>query len=316
MDLDGKFPRGLNPRLEALGAEWGRLPTPPQRLQAARDWYRRQGFRYTLQPGRLPEQAPLDAFLFERRRGFCGHYASSFTALMRAAGVPARVVSGYRGGRWIQPLGGEGYLDLRQSDAHAWSEVWLEGSGWVSVDPSGWIDNQRTGRASRWTGSGPTAWLEQQWWGLDLAWTRLWLGFDRQQQEALLQRLLGPWLPWLGLFGLLAAALALGSGLGLMSLLQRSQEQDAGRRKLDRLLLQLKQQSMEPLAGETLIHFGQRLRQRWPQLQPQLEQLINRYQQLHFAGQGLNRRERRELDGLFKTLGRRIQRLPQRGTPH
>ena len=76
----------------------------------------------------LPLQPPteasdsLDNFLFERQVGFCGHYAGGFTALMRAAGVPARVVSGYQGGRLIRPISGNAYLAIRQSDAHAWSE--------------------------------------------------------------------------------------------------------------------------------------------------------------------------------------------------
>ena len=136
---DLTLPRGQNPRLEALAAQWAELEQPETRLRAAEQWFRGTPFRYTLQPGALPERAPLDSFLFERQQGFCGHFASAFTALMRAAGVPARVVSGYQGGEWVTPWGAAGYLEIRQADAHAWSEVWLDGEGWRRVDPTAWI---------------------------------------------------------------------------------------------------------------------------------------------------------------------------------
>jgi len=306
-----QLPAGVNPRLEALGGSWAVLPSPLQRLRAARDWYRSHGFSYTLQPGTLPERAPLDAFLFERRRGFCGHYASSFTALMRAAGLPARVVSGYRGGRWVEALGGQRYLELRQSDAHAWSEVWLPGSGWVSVDPSRWVGAQEGATLMRRSGSVPFVWLQQQWWALDLVWTRLWLGFDRNTQASLLQWLLGPLLPGLGFIVLLAVALTLGLGLGGLALLRRRSPVDASRRQLERLLDQLQRHGLEPRPGETLAGFATRLEQRWPDLGPQWRQLVSTYQRLRFAPPERGQPGRGELEHQCRALGRRIQRLPR-----
>jgi transglutaminase-like putative cysteine protease len=94
--------------------------------------FREQEFFYTLEPPGLASNA-VDDFLFNTRRGFCEHFASAFTFLMRAAAVPARVVTGYQGGT-INPFSGD--MTVRQSDAHAWSEVWLEGRGWVRVDPT------------------------------------------------------------------------------------------------------------------------------------------------------------------------------------
>jgi hypothetical protein len=82
----------------------------------------------------------VDDFLFNTRLGFCGHYASAFAFLMRAAGLPARVVTGYLGGEW-NPIGR--YFIVRQSDAHAWTEVWLEGRGWARVDPTGVVAPER-----------------------------------------------------------------------------------------------------------------------------------------------------------------------------
>ena len=139
---DRSLPAGQLPRLQALGASWRALPYDRDRLAAAEAWFRQQPFRYTLEPGLTGD---FDAFLFDRQEGFCGHYAGAFAALMRAADVPSRVVSGYLGGRRVEPLGGPAYLDLRQSDAHAWSEVWLQGKGWQPVDPTTWVSQTDRG---------------------------------------------------------------------------------------------------------------------------------------------------------------------------
>jgi hypothetical protein len=101
--------------------------------------YRQENFAYTLQPPRLARDS-VDDFLFNTRQGFCEHYASSFTFLMRAAGIPARVVTGYQGGE-KNDLGD--YYVLRQYDAHAWSEVWLADQGWIRVDPTGAVAPER-----------------------------------------------------------------------------------------------------------------------------------------------------------------------------
>jgi len=87
---------------------------------------------YTHTPDLLLDD-PIDEFLFETRKGFCEHYAAAFTVLMRAAGIPARIVTGYLGGN-VNPIGN--YLIVRQRDAHAWSEVWLQDKGWVRIDPT------------------------------------------------------------------------------------------------------------------------------------------------------------------------------------
>jgi hypothetical protein len=104
--------------------------------------FREQPFVYTMQPPRLADNA-VDEFLFSTRKGFCEHYASAFTVVMRAAGIPARVVTGYQGGEF-NPYGG--YLIVRQSDAHAWSEVWIDGRGWLRVDPTAAVAPERIER--------------------------------------------------------------------------------------------------------------------------------------------------------------------------
>jgi transglutaminase-like putative cysteine protease len=277
------LPTGANPRLEALGASWASGP-PLERLRRVERWMRAQPFRYTRQPGVLPEKAPLDDFLFKRREGFCGHFASSVSALLRAAGLPSRVVSGYAGGSWVKPVSGVGYLDLRQSDAHAWSEVWIEGLGWVAVDPSLWVSGGGTAPASMVARGGNLfSWLERQWWGLDLAWTRWWLGYDARSQEALLQLLLGDRREALGVILLGAIALSLAGGLALLSWLRQRGEGDPQRRELDRCLLAFGRQGWVPRAGETLPQLANRLRQRCPELDPELATFVACYQAVRFG---------------------------------
>lgn len=104
------------------------------------DRFRVEPYVYTLRPGLLPEQDSIDAFLFQSQRGFCEHYASAFVFMMRAAGVPARVVAGYQGGE-INPINKT--VIVHQFDAHAWAEVWLASRGWVRVDPTAAISPLR-----------------------------------------------------------------------------------------------------------------------------------------------------------------------------
>jgi transglutaminase-like putative cysteine protease len=135
-----QLPPEGNPRSRALAAELAARHVDPLAItEAMLRMFREQPFVYTLDPPRLAENA-MDEFLFETRRGFCEHYAAAFTLVMRAAGVPARVVTGYQGGEF-NPLGG--YLIVRQSDAHAWSEIWVEGRGWLRVDPTAAVAPER-----------------------------------------------------------------------------------------------------------------------------------------------------------------------------
>jgi len=291
--VDLTLPVGSNPAMEALGERWRALPQPEQRLAAAEAWFRSQNFRYSRTPGALPARQGLDVFLFERREGFCGHYASAFTALMRAAGVPARVVSGYLGGRWVQPLGGTPYLDLRQSDAHAWSEVWLPNRGWQRVDPSGWVGasaSNPAGVAS--SAAGPSnlqgwrlamQWLQWQWWGLDLAWNRWWLGFDQASQEALLQRLFGDQRESLGLVLLGGAGGLLALGIGWLQWLQAPARGDRLDRDLRAVVGRLQHAGIEPAPGETFEQLCLRACEHLPGSREPLQELSRCHQLLRFA---------------------------------
>jgi transglutaminase-like putative cysteine protease len=141
--IDTALPGTANPRTrkfaatlrESSASDW-------EYIQAVLRKFRQEEFYYTLKPDLLGEDS-VDDFLFRTRRGFCEHFASAFTTLVRAANIPARVVTGYQGGEY-NSLGD--YLLVRQSDAHAWSEVWLEDRGWVRVDPTAAVAPQRVER--------------------------------------------------------------------------------------------------------------------------------------------------------------------------
>lgn len=134
------LPPNINPRTQQLVEQWQAKEQDPARLVSlVLQFYRTEKFRYTLQPPILG-QNEFDDFLFTTRAGFCEHYAGSFVYLMRKLGIPARVVTGYQGGE-INPV--DGILTVRQSDAHAWTEVWLHGQGWLRIDPTSAVAPER-----------------------------------------------------------------------------------------------------------------------------------------------------------------------------
>lgn len=282
--VDLTLPPGSNPRLQSIGAGWRDLPLQ-DRVQAAYNLFVGQQLRYTLTPPRLPEQAPLDALLFDTRAGFCEHFASAFTALMRAAAVPARVVVGYQGGEWVGPGAlGPGYLEVRQSDAHAWSEIWLESEGWVRVDPTAWVSPERIsqGSVAAMPGRGPgVGWwhgVERSWTQLDLAWNRWVVSFDGVQQASLL----GPSQRWQGLALLAGLALTL---IPMVWWLQRSPpaRRDPDRARLEQVLRLLEQRGLRPNPGEDLPLFCARAGRQLPGLRKQLHRLGASYERLRFS---------------------------------
>ena len=137
------LPPGFNPKTHAYAAELRTQSDDNATLiKSVLTLFREQPYRYTLEPPRLGRNA-VDDFLFGTRAGFCEHYASAFVVLMRALDIPARVVTGYQGGQ-VNPV--DGFLTVRQSDAHAWAEVWLQGRGWVRIDPTAAVAPERIER--------------------------------------------------------------------------------------------------------------------------------------------------------------------------
>ena len=144
-----QLPQRFNPRTAELARQMRAQPALARDnaafVRTALERLRTGGYSYTLEPGTFGEDT-ADEFWFDRKAGFCEHIASAFAVLMRSADIPARIVTGYQGGD-LNPV--DGYWTLRHRDAHAWVEVWLQGQGWVRVDPTGAISPDRVGAFRR-----------------------------------------------------------------------------------------------------------------------------------------------------------------------
>jgi protein-glutamine gamma-glutamyltransferase len=196
-----EVPASISPRVRELAQSWRAAdPDPRAIVRRALDFFQTQRFRYSLSPGEY-KRNDLEEFLFRRRIGFCEHYAASFATLMRLAGVPARVVVGYLGGEFNEM--GHFYL-VRQSDTHAWCEVWLPVTGWTRVDPTNVVAPERVNlgfesflersASAGEMSSGFTRTFARQpffakirvtWQTLNYAWDSRVLGFDAEAQQAL-----------------------------------------------------------------------------------------------------------------------------------
>ena len=198
-----ELPAGFNPRTLALAAQMRSDPNlagrgPQALVQAALDRLRTGNYHYTLDPGVFGRDS-ADEFWFDRREGFCEHIASAFVVLMRAMGIPARLVTGYQGG---ELNGVDGFWIVRQSDAHAWTEVWLAGRGWVRVDPTSAVAPGRTGSfqrlqaprgviASAFGSVSPNlaAGLRSAWEALNNSWNQWVLNYTQSKQLDMLKNL-------------------------------------------------------------------------------------------------------------------------------
>ncbi len=204
LQLGLQLPKNISARTEQLAAALrGSSNRDADVIKATLNYFNQQPFVYTLQPPLLLDN-PVDQFLFDSRKGFCEHYATSFVVLMRLADIPARVVVGYQGGE-LNPLGG--HLVVRQSDAHAWAEVWLEGQGWIRIDPTAAVAPERIEHSIRPSdygdgapvnfefGDAPdfiTGMVRRMRWfrdNLELQWHYWVVGFDSKRQKNLLEKL-------------------------------------------------------------------------------------------------------------------------------
>ncbi|MFT4242260.1 MAG: DUF3488 and transglutaminase-like domain-containing protein, partial [Acidovorax sp.] len=234
-----ELPPGFNPRTLALAAQMRADPAlagagPQALVDAALQRLRTGGYTYTLVPGTYGEHT-ADEFWFDRKEGFCEHIASAFVVLMRALDIPARIVTGYQGGEMNAV---DGYWTVRQSDAHAWAEVWMENRGWVRVDPTGAVSPGRVGAFQRLQapqGAFASAMgtvvspsvarqLRAVWEAVNNGWNQWVLNYTQSRQMDLLKSLgfASPsWQDLTTVLGFLVLAAALGGGA--WSLWERSQ---------------------------------------------------------------------------------------------
>lgn len=287
------LPADVNPRARALAGQW--MSRPPDRIvDTALALFRDQNFSYTLRPPLLGNDG-VDEFLFDTRRGFCEHYASAFVFLMRAAGVPARIVAGYQGGE-INPI--DGYLTVRQSDAHAWAEVWIARRGWVRVDPTAAVAPSRIeqGIVAALPASEPLPaivridvdWLRQlrnRWEAANNAWNQWVLGYNPQRQRDFLSRLGWPSPDWQSMTGSLAVL----CGVMLLAValwaLPRRVRIDPALRVWQAYCARLAQQGVERAHWEGPLAFAERVAHARPDLAALTRMAARHYAELRY-GQG------------------------------
>lgn len=285
-----------NPRSFALAQRWSRETKSAQEIvNRALTMFRQQPFVYTLAPPRLGNN-PMDDFLFNTRRGFCEHYASSFVFLMRAAGVPARVVTGYQGGE-LNPVGN--YLIVRQSDAHAWAEVWLQDRGWVRVDPTAAVSPQRveSGINAALPDSAELPMLARRdypllrklylnWDAVNNGWNQYVLGYNQQRQLDLLARLMGGKVSWQDMVIAMMAALAL-AGLVIAYFVLRGTrlQQDPLQLLYARFQRKLARTGLQRLPQEGPQDFGRRAMLHLPSRAGQVDAVMQAYIAARYGAQ-------------------------------
>ncbi|MEP7061503.1 MAG: DUF3488 and transglutaminase-like domain-containing protein [Betaproteobacteria bacterium] len=306
-----------NPRTREL-AQSLRAQHPDDRgyIRAVLAMFHDEAFVYTLTPPLLPSD-PVDMFLFDERRGFCEHFASAFTVLLRDAGIPARVVTGYQGGE-INPRGG--YMIVRQSDAHAWSEAFIDGE-WHRFDPTAAVapsriergmasalpDGEPVPRFAR-LGGGWIKNLQLAFDSLNHAWRRDIVGFNQARQRELWRGLniTARNAPWIMAF----AALAVGAwGAVLLAII-------AWRRRRGERAIALWHAACARLAAAGLprlpwegpLDYARRASMRWPQYTIAFAAIAESYAALRYGR--VSAQQADERDALVATLARAVEVLP------
>jgi len=297
-----QLPREGDPRSRAWAAELKRdYPQAERLVQALLGHFNRQPYGYTLRPPAVGPNS-IDDFLFETRKGFCAHYAGAMTFVLRAAGIPARVVAGYQGGEY-NPSGD--YVQVRQFDAHAWVEYWQAGTGWVSVDPTFQVAPQRieqgleaaVAEEQSFLEGSPFSplryrqlgWLNQLrlgWDNLNYGWQRWVLGYQGAQQLQLLQRWFGRIDgQWLGL-GLVGGGGSLVGLLALWLFKPWRREQDALQRWFKRFERLLARHALRREAGEGPRAFAERAARALPAQAQAIRTFAAAYEAQRYAGHG------------------------------
>jgi transglutaminase-like putative cysteine protease len=291
------LPTDFNPRARQLAAAWrNTLPSDEAIIQAALQNYQQEKFSYTLEPPLLGKHS-VDDFLFETRLGFCEHYASSFVFLMRAAGIPARVVTGYQGG---EPNELGGYTIVRQSDAHAWAEVWLKERGWLRIDPTSAISPERilNGLSAALPDSDAlpfmariqAPWLRDFRFGFDRLnhnWNQWVLGYNPERQFAFLTRLGMEDVSWQKMAINLLIGIALLVGIFALILLRKlyTQEKDPALILYLKFCKKLAKHGIVRATHEGAKDFAQRAAQLKPQLADSINDITSHYLALRYQNE-------------------------------
>lgn len=323
-----QLPAQGEPRSRAWAEQLkAQFPQPEQLVQALLSHFNREPYGYTLRPPPVGENS-IDDFLFDTRKGFCAHYAGAMTYVLRAAGVPARVVAGYQGGEF-NPAGN--YVQVRQFDAHAWVEYWQAGRGWVSVDPTFQVAPQRIEMGLEEALAGEQSFLEDSpfsplryrnlswlnqirlaWDNLNYGWQRWVLGYQSAQQLEFLQR-------WLGRIDAQSLVLGLVGGgalvLGLLSLWlfkPWQRKPDVQQRLFRRFEHLLGRHGLPRRPGEGPRDYAERAAQALPAQAQAIAEFAAAFEAQRYAGQAVSAVQlRQHLRALRRALPWRLTRLDE-----
>ncbi len=264
-----RLPESSNPRTRSLAEEMHEAAGSQKAfIESVLQKFNREEYFYTLQPPALGSNS-VDRFLFDTRQGFCEHYASAFAVLMRSAGIPSRIVLGYHGGE-MNPMAG--HLTVRQSDAHAWNEVWVEGHGWYRIDPTAAVAPDRIdygvsdaafeGVGAAWGFDAPSQLMHKvtlAWDAVNAKWNAWILGYGPENQNKFME--------WLGMqdpnwrklmltmIGVVFFFIAIISIL--LALRYRAPAKDPATILYQRFT---RKTGLEPEVGETAARFAERVR--------------------------------------------------------
>jgi protein-glutamine gamma-glutamyltransferase len=270
---------------------------PEHFIQNLLNHFRKENFHYTLTPP-LMEAYPIETFLFETRYGFCSHYAAAFVYLMRVAHIPARVVTGYQGGE-LNMAGN--FLEIRQADAHAWAEVWIENKGWVRFDPTAAIAPERIernididqlvpGGAISYAMTSAAAqeafnWLKQArqlWSNVDYNWQRWVINYDNKNQSRFLSSLgiadIKAMIYWMvGIIGLITALLS------WLLLYQKQKTTDPILRIYNRFCKKVVKRGLLRGRGEGAKDFAGRVKIKLPEQARNIDQITDVFNKLRYG---------------------------------
>lgn len=274
-----QLPSQIDPRAKQLAEHWKSMSTSKlQIVRKALRYFYQKPFYYTLDPPPIKGRNRMDQFLFKTRKGFCEYYASAFAVLMRYAGIPTRVVTGYAGGT-INPI--NGWLIVREANAHAWDQVWISGKGWIRVDPTASISPQRVEPSALFstetgtntfdlsTPSGIAADVSYFWEAADDFWSENVVGYNEKSQRHLLSQIQS--LNKNDIFFILTLFLAAiaGTGFAIISIKFKKRpkkSQDTSKRLYDRWRRKLTKNGMEVRRSEGPLDLLMRIEVERPEL--------------------------------------------------
>lgn len=287
-----ELPPGFNPTtLEFASRLRAQSGSSVNTVNAALRFFREQNFRYTLEPPLLGRHA-VDEFLFSSRAGFCEHYSSAFVVMMRAAGIPARVVVGYQGGE-INPA--DNYMEVRQSDAHAWTEVWLENRGWTRVDPTAAVAPNRieqnlsnviprtmlgglinlSAATNPWIAE--LARLRQQWDALNNGWNQWVLNYTPERQKKFVEWLGFDNVDWRTMIALMIVLATAAVAIVVFPLILQQKKRDPLVALYDSLCNSMAKKGLPKLPHEGPRAYGERLTSEASPLPPEQKAALARF---------------------------------------